>query len=170
MVLDVGSLFEGAISELPFEAELDLSKEKVANQVIFPDKMHVTGKVSARAGIVSLAYSADTSLETVCDLCLDSIVEPWEKSFSHVLILESNDDEPVLYVACPDGLLDVSQMVLSDVFLSLPIRFVCRPDCKGLCDQCGKNLNDGPCDCPKQDIDPRLLPLQKLLEEAKKKQ
>lgn len=170
MVLDIGLLFEGSITELPFDEVIDLSKEKVANQVIFPEGMHVTGKVSARAGMVSLAYSAESSLKTVCDLCLDSITEPWKHEFHHELILDSNEDYPVVYVTCPNGILDVSQMVLSDVFLNLPIRFVCKPDCKGLCDRCGKDLNEGPCGCPKKDIDPRLLPLQKLLEESKKEQ
>lgn len=168
MVLDVGPLFDGSVSVLPFEGEIDLSNEKMANQVLFPEKMHVMGEVSARAGMVSLAYSAEGHLETVCDLCLDPISEVWDENFSHNLTLEPNIEEPVLYVTCPNAVLDVSRMVLSDVFLSLPIRFVCKSDCKGLCDRCGKNLNEGPCSCPAHEIDPRLLPLQKLLEESKK--
>ena len=51
--------------------------------------------------------------------------------------------------------------------IEFPIRFLCKDDCLGLCSKCGKNLNEGECSCEKKEIDPRLLPLQKLLEEMK---
>jgi uncharacterized protein len=41
----------------------------------------------------------------------------------------------------------------------------CKPDCKGLCAQCGQNLNEGQCDCDAEPIDPRLAPLRALLEQ-----
>ena len=49
-----------------------------------------------------------------------------------------------------------------DVVLNLPSKVLCKDDCKGLCPQCGKNLNDGPCDC-KEPVDPRLAGLLELL-------
>lgn len=45
----------------------------------------------------------------------------------------------------------------------MPTKMLCKPDCKGLCCKCGKNLNDGPCDCQK-DVDPRLEALLQLLD------
>ena len=47
--------------------------------------------------------------------------------------------------------------------LNAPQRSLCRPDCRGICPQCGTNLNTGSCDCDKEDIDPRLAPLRNLL-------
>jgi uncharacterized protein len=41
----------------------------------------------------------------------------------------------------------------------------CREECLGLCPECGKNLNDGPCDCQIDDIDPRLAALRALLDD-----
>ena len=46
--------------------------------------------------------------------------------------------------------------------LNTPWRSVCRPDCQGLCPNCGQNLNEGDCDCQHQQIDPRLASLQEL--------
>ena len=51
----------------------------------------------------------------------------------------------------------------ADLVLELPLRYLCKPDCKGLCCRCGKNLNDGPCGCQKE-IDPRLAALRQLLD------
>jgi uncharacterized protein len=52
--------------------------------------------------------------------------------------------------------------------MEFPSRFLCSDDCKGLCQRCGKNLNEGACNCGKDEIDPRLAPLKKILEEMKK--
>jgi uncharacterized protein len=41
---------------------------------------------------------------------------------------------------------------------------LCREDCKGICPQCGKNLNLGPCDCKVENVDPRLEILKQLLD------
>ena len=49
------------------------------------------------------------------------------------------------------------------VVLDLDERLLCREDCKGLCDKCGADLNEGPCSC-KAEIDPRLAVLGQLLE------
>ena len=50
-----------------------------------------------------------------------------------------------------------------ELLLFFPTKMLCKPDCKGLCCKCGKNLNDGPCDCQK-DVDPRLESLLQLLD------
>jgi uncharacterized protein len=48
------------------------------------------------------------------------------------------------------------------VLLALPLKIVCRDDCKGLCPQCGKNLNEGPCACVVQVEDPRWAALKEI--------
>ena len=55
--------------------------------------------------------------------------------------------------------------VRADVLLSLPIKWVCREECRGLCPKCGANLNQGDCGCTFREEDPRLAALRKLLEE-----
>lgn len=43
---------------------------------------------------------------------------------------------------------DLTDDLREDILISFPQQFLCREDCQGLCPQCGKNLNLGPCDCP----------------------
>lgn len=62
--------------------------------------------------------------------------------------------------------IDLAPLVREDMLLSIPLQLVCRPDCKGLCPQCGQNWNDGPCDCAEEEGDPRLAVLKKLLPSA----
>ena len=45
-------------------------------------------------------------------------------------------------------------LLRDDILLDLPTKFLCTDDCKGLCPTCGKDLNDGPCQCVKHSLDP----------------
>ena len=70
-------------------------------------------------------------------------------------------------IAYYDGVgLDVDLMVMEQIELSMPMKFVCREDCKGLCYRCGADLNEGTCLRSKEEIDPRL---SVLLDFKKKK-
>jgi uncharacterized protein len=64
------------------------------------------------------------------------------------------------------GRLDLGDLVREQLFLSLPLKRLCREDCRGLCPTCGKNLNTGACGCPppEEPEDPRLSPLRGLID------
>lgn len=66
-----------------------------------------------------------------------------------------------------DGFIDLAPIVRDLSLLEVPIQVFCRPDCKGLCSQCGQNWNEGACDCEQDDIDPRFANLQSLLNGSK---
>ncbi len=69
-------------------------------------------------------------------------------------------------IAYYDGIaLDVDLMVMEQIELSMPMKFVCRENCKGLCYRCGADLNEGECHC-REETDPRL---SVLLDFQKKK-
>ncbi len=58
--------------------------------------------------------------------------------------------------------LDASEAVRQYEEAARPIRTLCRPDCAGLCPRCGTDLNDGPCTCPAEDIEPTWSALAEL--------
>jgi uncharacterized protein len=61
--------------------------------------------------------------------------------------------------------MDLKPMLRDAVALALPLRPLCRDDCKGLCARCGRDLNAGPCGCADDDIDPRWEALAALREQ-----
>lgn len=67
-------------------------------------------------------------------------------------------------------ILDLTEAVRQYALLALPMKPLCRPDCAGICSQCGANLNQGPCRCATSPGDARWSPLEKLLSGAKKKE
>lgn len=63
--------------------------------------------------------------------------------------------------------LDLEEAVRQSWMVALPMQPLCRPDCKGLCSRCGKDLNDGPCAC-RPDMDERWGALRQLAEKIEK--
>jgi len=61
----------------------------------------------------------------------------------------------------PDFVLDLREAVRQYAIMAQPINPLCRPDCRGLCPQCGGDLNEGECQCPPP-IDSRWVALQAL--------
>lgn len=59
------------------------------------------------------------------------------------------------------SLLDLDDLVREQLLLHVPMRVLCRENCRGLCPRCRKNLNEGPCGCPDtENVDPRLEALK----------
>jgi uncharacterized protein len=63
------------------------------------------------------------------------------------------------------GTLDLGEVIREEVLLSQSLLALCDPDCKGLCPQCGTNLNENRCECSHEETDPRWDTLRALKEE-----
>ena len=59
---------------------------------------------------------------------------------------------------------DISRLVREIILLSVPMKPLCREDCKGLCPECGQDLNRGECGCSRRSVDPRWAMLRELLD------
>jgi uncharacterized protein len=61
-----------------------------------------------------------------------------------------------------DERVDLSQMIVEQIVLALPMKPLCKPDCRGLCALCGANRNLVSCECAPEETDPRWAPLKTL--------
>jgi uncharacterized protein len=64
--------------------------------------------------------------------------------------------------------LELAEIVREQLLLAIPIKTVCREECKGLCPHCGKNLNSGECECAQGASDPRWEALKSLKDKLQK--
>jgi uncharacterized protein len=110
---------------------------------------------------VLVSGTLQTAVAAECVRCLASfqltLTLPIEEQFAL-----SPAVDPVYYID-EGGRLSLLQPLREQILLAQPIHLVCRPECQGLCVNCGQNLNDGPCGCETEDIDPRLAALKSLL-------
>ncbi|HAG13017.1 MAG TPA: hypothetical protein DCG49_04050 [Ruminococcus sp.] len=113
----------------------------------------VEGVLENRAGVLMLTYTLRCVPDLECDRCLSPVQNPVEETFSHVIVTEAaserNDAE---YLLAPDAMLELADVVMTDLRLSMPTKILCSPDCKGLCPVCGQNLNEGDCGCESADV------------------
>jgi uncharacterized protein len=65
-----------------------------------------------------------------------------------------------------DDQIDLNELLREQFYLALPMKPLCRDECKGLCPQCGTNWNTGACTCTTQWEDPRLAALKGLVKES----
>ena len=72
-------------------------------------------------------------------------------------------EEPSSFTIDEHHVLDLTEAIRQYALLAIPMKPLCRKDCAGLCQNCGQNLNQEPCDCPVQETDPRWSELIKLL-------
>ncbi len=145
--------------EYSFMPELLISDDFISATAI-----EFSGEISNTAGLVNLKGKASFTAEIVCSRCAENFSRKFEIDIEHQLVNELNDDDNDMFLLVENMQLDLDALICEDIVLSLPYTFLCKDDCKGICVKCGKNLNEGLCDC-KKDVDPRLSALLQLLDE-----
>lgn len=79
--------------------------------------------------------------EVECARCLRRVTQPFCEAFTETYSTKTE-------------IIDIMYVVRQTLALTEEIRFLCAPDCSGLCAQCGKNLNEGPCGCQPENLSP----------------
>lgn len=127
--------------------------------------LFMEGTVTSRAGYLELKADFTLKVRVLCARC--AVPFDTEYSFSVEIPVATsleNEDDEADYVLAPDGFLDEEDFCRTAAVLNLPLRFLCRQDCKGLCPDCGIDLNHGTCSCASKKIDPRMAKLKELLD------
>ena len=176
MKLDLRPLLAGdRLLEIDYELTVDTDPEDTASflyGVSFPSPMKVKGDITNTAGYMRMALTASLDYSAMCARCLTEVNGSFtfslEKTVAPREVLSDLDEDRLDdYAIIDDGFLDLDSRILEQLEVEFPFRFLCKEDCKGLCSKCGKNLNEGECDCNHKEIDPRFAPLQKLLDQMK---
>lgn len=166
MLLELKSVFlnDGETNE--FHYELPISQIDIDGIFPFTTSADVTATAVNRAGMVTLTLCVVYGYDRPCDRCGTMSGGVFTGLYEHRLAQQLADDGNDEYIETPDFTLELDDVVLSDIILSYPQKFLCREDCKGLCQHCGKNLNEGDCGCDQTSVDPRLEILKQLMDES----
>ena len=165
MIIDINPILKGETNELT--VDYSLSIDESVEDITFPDKISVTGSVKNMAGYITLTLDADVKYETACARCLVPIKAEKSISLNKTVITNTEDFQDTEnddYIVSEDGYIDSDETLIEQIVLELPLRHLCKPDCKGLCPKCGADLNISECGCDTTEPDPRFDVLRKLLE------
>jgi uncharacterized protein len=162
MVIDVSELFSNKKTRKEIHLELEKDNFTYENEFIQfskPIKLNLSMKPIGEE--INLIGNMETELLLACSRCLET--------FSYSINVELNErmsktlkseDEDIIFIE--NDRLDLNEIVENNIIAVLPIKKLCNKDCKGLCQQCGIDLNHNTCKCENDDIDPRLAKLKNL--------
>lgn len=147
--------------------------------------LSLAGEVRKDGEKVRLTGRLSGSLECACSRCLESFAVPVQVDLDLLFLpvgragrsrsgqpradLEEGDalaDEDLGVGYFRDDVLDLSEIAREQLYLALPMKPLCRDDCRGLCPVCGINRNREVCSCRTEWVDPRLEPLKHLRSES----
>ena len=137
----------------PVDLSFDIHKDH--------DKFRLVGEVRAE-------------LELPCGRCLEPfrlpVTVPFDLRYLPASAASTQaegevEDEDLEVSYYRDDAIDLAQLLREQFYLALPMKPLCREDCRGLCPHCGTNLNTSSCTCAATWDDPRLAPLRALSRE-----
>ncbi len=167
MKLDMQPILCGDKNKIEFDFETVPEEEAVLCE-LFPDvKFHtpvsVKGNVKNMSGYMVLTVNSDLLFTSDCARCTKPVDGKLSLEFEREIAGSDTSRDNDDYIFIEDKKLDIFEPLKEQILLDMPSKWLCSDDCKGLCPKCGKNLNEGECDCPKKEIDPRLEILKTLL-------
>ena len=102
---------------------------------------------------IFLQGKLDFAWKLVCDRCMADVDKRMDLSFDREILLADGQS------------LDFDELIREEAILNFPQKVLCREDCRGICEICGKNKNENACECQqKEAADIRFAGLKELFE------
>lgn len=164
MFLDVSQLMQndGAVKRIDSEFEID-SLTFNGQDIVFTSPFKLEGVLKNIAGVLYLDADAEVSYTTGCARCLDSVNKSMSFNISEVFSKSDTGDDDITVLK--SGNIDLGDITEMAFVGALPINTLCSDECKGLCSECGCNLNRENCSCSQRAVDPRLAVLENFLKD-----
>lgn len=173
MLINLTELFSRDGKEKDYTCDIDLDQLCTTDAAFdlvskSPVTLHIRNLGERK---LLLEGKAEVTLQIPCDRCLEPVDYPFHLTFGEELDMSRADEE------CAGELeeqpyvtgyhLDVDRLLSNELLLNLPMKVLCREDCKGMCNRCGANLNHTTCSCDQSSPDPRMAAIQDLFQKFK---
>ena len=160
---------EGKTATQTVEIEMTSFKSKMGE--FFITKKEPITFILTNIGVdkASIEGKIELTFSAACDRCLTEVPTNLNLQFSReVTSPEYHDDDETDEINYMEGYnLEVDAFVYNEILLNWPMKILCKADCKGICNICGKNLNDGSCGCDTFVPDPRMALIKDIFDANK---
>jgi len=145
-ILDFSKALETPMKEFDFKFSFEPEFDE---EVFAPHKVEGSAVVRMKYfmdfdGVLHLKGNLSVPSTFLCDRCASEIDRNLFFEFDEKIYPSANEGEDLVYNGAE---IDVDSIFSNLIILSFPQKVLCREDCKGLCPDCGANLNDGQCLC-----------------------
>jgi uncharacterized protein len=171
MLLDLSRLRSGTEHLERRYAPAELARAEDEFRIVAP--VELSADVRKDAKKVRFSGRVRATLELECSRCLEPFQIPVDVAFDMLFLPASENtgdgerevaEEDLGVSYYKEDVIDVAEVIREQLYLALPMKPLCREDCKGLCPVCGINRNRETCSCQNEWVDPRLEPLRKMRE------
>lgn len=162
MKLNLRDIIETPGGRVPFTCALDTERLTHPSVARYAGAPRAVGEVVNTAGVLHVRATVEADMICLCDRCGGEFESTKTLPVHAVAVAEEEPENPEAFTLDGDWL-DVGEILETAFILDMETKFLCSEDCRGICPTCGKNLNEGPCSCPKKS-DPRLAVLERLLD------
>jgi uncharacterized protein len=162
-MVDVSNALKNPGQAYPFECPLALEPMDVLSDEVTLTDILLKGEMTGAGESVSVRGTVRATLVAHCARCLKEVSQPLKAEIDEVFVREVDPENPDQRLL-EGHEIDLTSPARESLLLEMPMRLLCRKDCKGLCPVCGANLNDKSCECLKGE--PKANPfsaLEKLL-------
>jgi uncharacterized protein len=166
MFIDINTI---GTEGMAFDRSVRLHGLEGPSKEAIPDvNVHLEGTVVPAPGGADLTARLGATVPLTCSRCLETFAWDVKSAFAWKVLRTADDaeattvadnDESESILVAPEGKIGLEDLATEQVYLNLPLKPICSPECKGLCPTCGTNRNVSPCDCRPEVVDPRLAPL-----------
>ena len=136
---------------------------------VYPHDLDVHVELNKFERNIHCKVHVETVAHYICDRCLEHYERPYATDFKVLFHIGTHDletDEEDVILLPPETVdIDLTDRLQEVLILDVPMKMLCREDCKGICPGCGADLNHEQCQCEERPIDPRWLKLRELLDE-----
>ena len=149
---------DGEVTEVGGTLEYEML-ESNGDEICFTTPISFSGELKNENGDIFATGDIEFEYKVRCHRCGEEFVRNEKIQVNEVFSTEGSDEKYLLI----GETLDLENMMIDNIRLSLPIKFLCNEDCKGVCTKCGTNLNKEQCNCKEEKVDSRFEVLTTLL-------
>ena len=156
MLLNIRQLLNRDLDVLEFNHTLDLQEPEMGIKP--PAVLESSGFVKRESGIFTMTINVSGNVTTQCARCLKDA--QWDVEVTDNFEMNFSDEDSDNYFELVDYSIDLDYVVKQELIMNLPSQILCSEECRGICPQCGTDLNIDKCECDLSDVDPRFEALK----------
>lgn len=165
MKVDVRDLLKsnGNSLDIDFDNKIEYL-DSLRPEISFEKPVNFSGKAVNISGVIKLEGDLEAEYTTKCIRCLKDIIRNINIKIREDIQSPSSDVEAEAYTYS-ENYFDLDKILTDNIILNLPMKNVCKDNCKGLCPVCGTDFNEAECGCRVDNIDPRMEALKDFFKE-----
>lgn len=160
MIIDISSVLGKKGEQKEFSLSENIENKDYTFEIAFNGPVELKGIVTNTDGSLSVEAEGRVNIVMPCDRCGRDVENELDFFLEEVYVASGNAEEGD--ESYSGNSIELNCAVKKSILSSLPMKVLCSEDCKGLCPQCGKDLNTGECGCKTDYIDPRFESLRSL--------